>query len=184
VLERHPPEARASDADRDRVLDVLRAAVGDGRLTADEHEARAGAALTARTLGDLAGLTADLPGPAAPAGPGPDVARLKQRYGALRRAGRWSVPPVLELKTSWCTVTLDFTEAAISHATLRLDLDVKGGSVVLLAAPGMVIESGELDVRYTDVDLGAGPPSGAAPGVRLLIAGKMRYGEIQARWPS
>jgi hypothetical protein len=48
-------EVRASDADRDRVVDVLRDAVGDGRLTADEFDERLEAALSSRTLGELAG---------------------------------------------------------------------------------------------------------------------------------
>jgi hypothetical protein len=182
VPEHHPPEVRASDADRDRVLDVLRAAAGDGRLTAAEHETRAGAALAARTVGDLAVLTADLRGPAAAPEPAPDVVRVKQRGGTLRRAGRWTVPRVLELKTSWCEVTLDFTEAVLRHDTLRLDLDVKGGSLVLLAAPGMTFESGDLAVSYTDVDLGSGPPGGA-PGVRVAVAGKVKYGDLQVHWP-
>jgi hypothetical protein len=57
-----PPGVRASDADRDRVVDVLRAAAGDGRLTADEFNERMEAALSSRTLGELAVLTADLAG--------------------------------------------------------------------------------------------------------------------------
>ncbi len=39
---------------------MLAAAVADGRLTPDEHSERTAAALSARTLGELAGLTADL----------------------------------------------------------------------------------------------------------------------------
>ena len=59
------PGVRASDADRDRVVDVLRLATGDGRLTAEEFGERMEAALSSRTLGELAVLTADLwPGPA------------------------------------------------------------------------------------------------------------------------
>ena len=56
-----PHEMRASDADRDQVMDVLRNATAEGRLTADELEERLEAALTARTFGDLAALTEDLP---------------------------------------------------------------------------------------------------------------------------
>ena len=55
-------EVRASDADRDRVADVLCAAAGDGRLTAGEFDERLEAALSSRTLGELAVLTADLAG--------------------------------------------------------------------------------------------------------------------------
>jgi DUF1707 SHOCT-like domain len=54
-----PPAVRASDADRDRVADVLRGAAGDGRLTADEFDERLEAALSSRTLDELAVLTAD-----------------------------------------------------------------------------------------------------------------------------
>jgi hypothetical protein len=56
------PGLRASHEDRDRVVDVLRVAAGDGRLSAGELDARLESALSARTLGELAGLTADLPG--------------------------------------------------------------------------------------------------------------------------
>ena len=48
------PDLRASHEDRDRVVDVLRAAAGDGRLSAGELDARLESALTARTLGELA----------------------------------------------------------------------------------------------------------------------------------
>jgi hypothetical protein len=43
-------------------VDVLCAAVGDGRLTAAELDERLEGALTARTIAELATLTADLPG--------------------------------------------------------------------------------------------------------------------------
>jgi hypothetical protein len=46
------PDLRASDADRDRVIDVLRAATADGRLTADEFSERMEAALASRTFRD------------------------------------------------------------------------------------------------------------------------------------
>ena len=54
------PALRASDADRDRVIDVLRAAVADGRLDPAEFDERLDAALAARTLDALTPLTADL----------------------------------------------------------------------------------------------------------------------------
>ena len=86
------PDLRASDADRDRVIDVLRAATADGRLTADEFSERMEAALASRTFRELAPLTADLA--AAPAQPKPenaqaeDVLRIDQRGGSVRRTGR------------------------------------------------------------------------------------------------
>jgi Domain of unknown function (DUF1707)/Domain of unknown function (DUF4190) len=52
---------RASTADRERAVDVLKAAFAEGRLTQDECEQRAGQAFSARTYAELATLTADLP---------------------------------------------------------------------------------------------------------------------------
>lgn len=55
---------RASDADREQVAELLRHAAAEGRLFADELEERLGAALSARTYGELDALVADLPRPA------------------------------------------------------------------------------------------------------------------------
>jgi Domain of unknown function (DUF1707) len=52
---------RASDADREQVADRLRHATAEGRLLAEELEQRLGAALGARTYGELDALVADLP---------------------------------------------------------------------------------------------------------------------------
>ena len=52
---------RASHADRNRVVDVLKAAFIEGRLTKDELDARLGQTLAARTYADLAALTTDIP---------------------------------------------------------------------------------------------------------------------------
>jgi hypothetical protein len=62
---------RASDADRDIAADILCAAVGDGRLTLDELDERLGAALSARTVTELAALIVDLPDRPGPLPTGP-----------------------------------------------------------------------------------------------------------------
>jgi Domain of unknown function (DUF1707) len=54
-------DLRASDHDRNRVVDELRTHAAEGRLTVEELEQRLQRALTARALGELAGLTRDLP---------------------------------------------------------------------------------------------------------------------------
>jgi uncharacterized RDD family membrane protein YckC len=59
----HAPAFRVSDADRELAADQLRNAWIDGRLTLDELDARLARAFTARTSGDLAALTHDLPRP-------------------------------------------------------------------------------------------------------------------------
>jgi len=57
---------RASSADRERAVDVLKAGFTEGRLTQDEYNDRMGRAYAARTYGDLTALTADLPAGALP----------------------------------------------------------------------------------------------------------------------
>jgi hypothetical protein len=52
---------RASDADREHIAERLRKAASEGRLLAEELEQRLGAALRARTYGELDALVADLP---------------------------------------------------------------------------------------------------------------------------
>lgn len=52
---------RASHADREHVVDTLKDAFVEGRLTKDEFNSRVGHALESRTYADLALLAADLP---------------------------------------------------------------------------------------------------------------------------
>ncbi len=52
---------RASAADRDRALEMLKTGFAEGRLSKDELEERAGQLHEPRTYADLAALTADLP---------------------------------------------------------------------------------------------------------------------------
>jgi hypothetical protein len=62
------PHIRVSDADRERVVDLLQRHTSDGRLSLDEFSTRVDAAQRARTHGELAVITADLP--AQPESPG------------------------------------------------------------------------------------------------------------------
>ncbi|HET9007693.1 MAG TPA: DUF1707 domain-containing protein [Actinomycetes bacterium] len=64
---------RASDADREQLVEALRQHHADGRLTLEELTERTERAYQARTLGDLDALATDLPParPPAPAGVAP-----------------------------------------------------------------------------------------------------------------
>ena len=54
---------RASDADRDQIIDRLHRAATEGRIASEELEHRVNAALRARTYAELDATVADLPGP-------------------------------------------------------------------------------------------------------------------------
>jgi hypothetical protein len=75
---------RASDADRDQIVDRLHKASTEGRIGSDELEQRVSQALKARTYNDLEATVADLPGPR-PRG------RQVQRQ---RTAGQWALSTV------------------------------------------------------------------------------------------
>ena len=173
---------RASDADRDRVVDVLRDAAGDGRLTAAEFDERMEAALSSRTFGELGVLTADLvPAPGAAPAQAEDVVRIDQRGGSVQRRGSWVVPRRMELRPSWSDVTLDFTEAVIVADTLVIDMHMRGGSLILVTRPGIVVDAVSLAVRYTDVEIRPDAEPGVPVILRVQLTGRMRYGYIGTR---
>jgi hypothetical protein len=177
-----PPEVRASDTDRDRVVDVLRVALGDGRLTTYEFSERMEAALSARTLGELAVLTADLAsGTAHAAARAEEVVRIDQKGGSVQRTGQWVVPRRMELRSSWSDVTLDFTEAVIVEDTLLVEMNMRGGSLVMVTRPGVVVDTGSLTVRYTEVDVRSGGEPGVPVVLRVRLTGRMRYGSVEVR---
>jgi hypothetical protein len=124
-----PDDLRASHEDRDRVVDLLRVAAGDGRLSAEELDQRLEKALTARTYGELAVLTRDLPATrglvaGARASKPKSLVRIDCHSGSARRDGRWLVPQRIEVRCTSGSVTLDFTEAVIAQPSLQIDADV------------------------------------------------------------
>ena len=106
------PSLRAADADRDAVADRLRTAHAEGRLTVEEFGERLDAAFAARTMGELAGLTADLPaerarvartGDEAEASPVPAAAA--HRAGLRAAWGAWATA-VLVTSAIWLIVSV------------------------------------------------------------------------------
>ncbi|MFC6082892.1 DUF1707 SHOCT-like domain-containing protein [Sphaerisporangium aureirubrum] len=181
------PELRASHADRDRVVDVLRVAAGDGLLTADELDERLEAALSARTLSELTVLTADLPSATAGAAGAEvkDVVRIEQVHsGAIERVGRWVVPRRLELAVTFCEVTLDFTEAVITHDTLRIDVGMTGKTLTLVTRPGIVIDTDGLQLVHSGVKYRRIPMHPDAPvTLRVELVGQKVHGRVVVRPP-
>ncbi|MFE6096031.1 DUF1707 domain-containing protein [Streptomyces massasporeus] len=176
------PEVRASHADRDRAVDVLRVAAGDGRLTLEELEERLETALSARTVGELAVLTADLPAVAGPApGEAEDVVRIRQEGASTRRGDGWVVPRRLEIRSAWGEVTLDFTDAVITHDALDVDLDLRAGALKLLTRPGVVVDTGGLVLNYSEIK--ARRPADAPVLLRIRLTGEIHYGQVVVRPP-
>jgi hypothetical protein len=180
---------RASHDDRDRTVEVLRVAAGDGRITAEELDERVSAALTARTYGELAALISDLPAapgslplvPGSPPGAAPkDLMRIRCDISSTRRDGPWLVPKRLEVQVNLGTVTLDFTEAVISWPTLEIDADIQTGTLILVIAPGILVSTDDLALKTSTVKVDA--PWGPEVPVRFRIdvAGRATISTITA----
>ncbi|MGW6800481.1 DUF1707 SHOCT-like domain-containing protein [Streptomyces sp. NPDC055039] len=181
------PELRASHADRDRVVDVLRVAAGDGRLTAAELDERLEAALSARTVSELTPLTADLPPVSTSAGTAvadvKDVLRIDQRFSAVERVGRWVVPRRMELAAEWCEVTLDFTQAVITQDTFRIDVDMRGKTLTLITKPGIVVDADALTLEHSKLTFRQAPDSGTPITLRVELVGSKSFGRVVVRPP-
>jgi len=83
------PSIRASDADRERVVEILRQHNVEGRITAEEFEERMAAAYGARTMGALAELTTDLP---------VDLAEHARRQAELARKAKPRKPLIRQAR--------------------------------------------------------------------------------------
>jgi len=192
------PVLRASDADRDQVIETLRAALADGRLDPSEFDERLDAVLAARTVDVLIPLTADLiaaPGhnavvalphtsaPARPAEPAAELATIREKHGIVRRDGDWTLPPRLALRTKWSNVTLDLTTAVRSGPELFIELQMIGGNVELILAPGMVVDANGLAVRHGGLDISRDLNDGTPVTLRVHLVGRMKHGAIVARRP-
>jgi DUF1707 SHOCT-like domain len=181
-------ELRASHEDRDGVVELLRVAAGDGRLTAEELDERLEKALTARTYGELAALTRDLPSVPgfvadAPAPEPKNVVRIDCSSASAKRDGRWLVPQRVEVRVASGSVTLDFTEAVIARPSLQIDADVHSGALTLVTKPGVVVDADDVTVRSGSVKVRAPWGPDVPVILRIQVSGTVGSGRITARPP-
>jgi hypothetical protein len=177
-------EFLASHEDRDQVVELLRMAAGDGRLSADELDQRLERALNARTYGELAALTKDLPAAPGSATVEPkDLVRIEAGSGSTRRDGRWVVPRRMEIRIHSGSIRLDFTEAVITQATLGIDVEVNSGSVTLITRPGIVVDTDDVSVGSGSVRVRPPEDLGTPTLLSIRVSGKVGSGSVTARPP-
>ena len=156
-----PHALRASHEDRDAVVEQLRVAAGDGRLTAEELDERLETALNARTYGELAVLVQALPATAGTAvlhgraalgaEPAPEVVRLQARHSNLARTGPWVVPLRMEVEAKSANAVIDLTQAVVSHPVLDLAVSLHSTNLRIVVLPGVVVEVADLAVHSSNV---------------------------------
>ncbi|GGV26373.1 DUF1707 SHOCT-like domain-containing protein [Streptomyces griseoflavus] len=136
-------ELRASDADRDRIADLLREALAEGRLTADEHAERVEGVLAAKTVGELDVFVQDLPiahrraaahataphrptAGAIPMDPDDNVVAV---FSAAARKGRWRTGRRIHAYAIFGSVEIDLSEAMFDHQQVMIKAFSVFGSV-------------------------------------------------------
>ena len=149
-----PPHARAiraSDQDREAVVQRLQAAFAEGRLDDVEFDERMRAALTARTSANLGPLLDDLPAsaarPTAAPVPGPKPGRFALAYkNSIRRGGRWRVPErftsVVYKGGGW----LDLRAAELTAPVTTVVAVAYKSRIDILLPPGVRVEMEGLGV--------------------------------------
>jgi hypothetical protein len=132
---------RASDAERSQTIEVLAAACAEGRLSLEEYSERSEAALAARTVGDLTGMTADLPSHSlAVAVPVPG--EITAVLGNESRKGPWVVPAQLTVRSVLGDCHLEMQQAVIRQHVTTIDATVRFGAMTIFVPDG-------IDVRMT-----------------------------------
>ncbi|UKY50477.1 DUF1707 SHOCT-like domain-containing protein [Streptomyces inhibens] len=194
------PELRASDADRERVAEILRDALTEGRLVMEEFDERLEATYKARTYGELEPITADLP---AAAGPPAASARLSLRkdsgaptawserivsgtegasagvgiLGGFQRKGRWTIGRRF---TALCCMgggEIDLREANFAGPEVVIDCWAIMGGVNIVVPPGV-----EVDVRGLGIMGGFDSAEDGVPGdpgaPRVIVKGLALMGGV------
>lgn len=198
---------RVSDAEREQVVELLGQAAAEGRLTLDEYAERATTAHTARTRGELAKLTDDLPGPrpgaasqlaplpptasqpapqggygsAPQGGYGSEPERLIAIFGNESRKGRWPVPAYLEAKSIFGDCHIELQDAHLQHPVTVIDATAVFGSITVYVPDGV-------DVRLSGTAVFGEKQSKlngqAEPGAPVVeVRTKIIFGSVTVRPP-
>ncbi|MEU5597279.1 DUF1707 domain-containing protein [Streptomyces sp. NPDC020298] len=193
------PELRASDADRERVTEVLRDALAEGRLDMEEFEERLEATYKARTHGELTPITRDLLASGAGTGT-PAVSTRKEaaRHGGwagrivggegsssgavavmsgFQRKGRWTVPKRFSCFAFWGGGQIDLREADFVDREVEINCVAIMGGTQIIVPPGVEVVvrglgiMGAFDHREDGVPAEPGAP-------RVIVSGFAFWGGV------
>jgi len=197
---------RASDADREKVADVLREAYAEGRLSRVEHEERLAETYQATTYGELIPVMRDLPVPpgtlaipgvnslavapqANPASTGivvnPSLASKETEdaiaiFSGFTRKGRWTVPPEMSAVCVFGGGELDLTEAVLTSTETVVTAVCIFGGLEITVPEGMVVRSEVVGVfGGTELPKDTGDPDAPV----LVVKGAAIFGGVEIHRP-
>jgi len=184
------PEMRASDAERERIAELLRDAVAEGRLQMEEFEQRLDATYKARTHGELDPLVRDLPSSggaavAPVAGGRPrtgSMARWSDRvgrpatsrgafafWGGFARWGHWTVSRVFTAFAMWGGGEIDLREANFEDGEVVIRCFAIMGGIKVTVPPELNVEVRGIGIMggFGERAKDDGVPAPDAPRVRI-----------------
>ncbi len=197
---------RASDADRDQVIQVLSTAYADGRLTREEHDERLEAVIASKTFDDLVPLTRDLvfagahyPQRATTPPPSQQVAATDAQrwqiqpaatdevdnmvavFGGVTRKGKWRMRRRTQSFAMFGGIDLDLNEAVFEGPVVEINGAWIFGGLDIKVPEGMEIRDQTMGIfGGTDVKH-VGEPQPGAP--TLVIKGFTLFGGVSVSGP-
>ncbi|MEU7008044.1 DUF1707 domain-containing protein [Streptomyces sp. NPDC046332] len=182
---------RASDADRDRIADILRDALAEGRIDAEEHSERIDAVYRAKTVGELEPIVRDLPagsrtrqqpevsyayGPDDVSGPADSLVAV---FSSTTRKGRWRVGRRTNAFALFGNIEIDLTEALFAQRLTTINATSIFGNVEVRVPENISLRGNGTGVfgNFEVVNLEAADPQ--APVV--VINGFSVFGNVEAK---
>jgi hypothetical protein len=197
----HPhAHLRASDIDRDQVVDVLRDALMSGRLSQDEHSERLEQALQAKTLGELEPITRDLivpgtqppvPQPSAqlaqpvsnspvpieePLNPENSFDTMVAIFGGGERKGRWRVKRRTNAFAVFGGHDLDMTDAIFEGREVTIYAFAVFGGIDITVPEGVAVSNQGVGIFGGFAARGSDEPDPNAPVV--IVKGLALFGGV------
>ncbi len=192
------PDLRASDADRERVAEVLRDAMAEGRLDMSEFEERLDATYKARTYGELEPITRDLPAHGAakvsmvkrPVSDDPAAIDWAARmvdgepsssggfafWSGFSRKGGWVVGRQFTAFAMWGGGEIDLREAYFTERDVEIRCFTVMGGLQVIVPPEMNVVVRGLGIMggFDDKATGVGTPGSP----RVVVTGFALMGGV------
>ncbi|MGW4683442.1 DUF1707 SHOCT-like domain-containing protein [Streptomyces sp. NPDC004244] len=190
---------RASDADRDRIAQILSDALAEGRLTPDEHSERLDSLYTLKTVAELDVLVRDLPAPGgspaasayapgtagrAPAGPAGlpgNAETVVAVCSSSARKGRWRPAAQTRAVSVMGDITIDLTEAVFEQQVTEINVACVLGNVEVLVPENVTLRGHGSGVLGNFEVHGEGRPGTDPNAPVVIIRGFALLGNIEAR---
>ena len=171
------PAARASDADRERVVAALQAAFAEGRLTKPDLEERLAAAYAGQTDAELATVLHDLRASAPSAGATPTSTRDVGIIAGFKRKGRWMVGRTFRGLAVIGTGEIDLRQAQFIDGETTINATAIIGNITVVVPEDADVHIGGTGILggFDHHDEGPGTPG--AP--RITVTGLVFCGSVE-----